>query len=118
VLTGIANPMERAQLPPLQKKEQAALDGPSMDKMLVAAEGTRLYPFLVLAFATECRRGELLALQWNDLDLQTGRLNVSKSLEQTKSFGIRVKERTKGEKPRSFIVPGWALDVILCHRSQ
>lgn len=76
------------------------------------------YPSLVLAFATGCRRGELLAFQWSDLDLQTGRLNVSKSLEQTKTYGIRLKERTKGEKPRSFIVPGWALDVIVSHRTQ
>ena len=52
------------------------------------------YPSLVLAFATGCRRGELLAFQWSDLDLQTGRL------------------------PRSFIVPGWALDVIVSHRTQ
>jgi integrase len=93
------SPMEHGavQMPPLQKKEQAALDGPSMDKMLVAAEGTRLYPFLVLAFSSGCRRGELLALQWSDIDLETGRLNIAKSLEQTKTYGTRVKDRTKGK---------------------
>jgi integrase len=72
----------------------------------------------VLAFATGSRRGELLALQWADLDADRGRLRIAISLEQTKAYGVRIKHSTKGKKPRSFIVPGWALDVILQHRKR
>jgi integrase len=112
------NPMELVEMPKLEKREQAALDEPAMDRLLAAAEGTRLHPFLVLAFATGARRGELLALQWADLDADTGRLRIAKSLEQTMTYGIRVKPSTKSKKPRSFTVPGWALDVILQHRDR
>jgi Phage integrase family len=39
---------------------------------------------LVTAVSTGCRRGELLALEWRDIDFQTGMISISKSLEQTK----------------------------------
>src|SRR5215472_10583389 len=77
---------------------------------------TRLYPFVVLASATGCHRGELLALQWSDLEFDTGLLTVSKSLEQTRA-GLRVKS-TKSEEPRQLGVPEWALDVLNEHRAE
>jgi integrase len=70
----------------------------------------------VLASATGCRRGELLALEWIDLDESTGEIHISKSLEQTKA-GIRVKS-TKSEEPRCFSVPEWALEVLRAHREE
>lgn len=66
------------------------LDEAKLRTLFDRARDTRLYPFVVTAAATGCRRGELLALQWSDLDLQTGSLDISKSLEQTKA-GLRVK---------------------------
>jgi integrase len=58
----------------------------------------------------------LLALQWSDLDLQTGSLDISKSLEQTKA-GLRVKS-TKSEEPRCVALPEWALEVLQEHRAE
>jgi len=85
--------------------------------LFVRARDTRLYPFVVLAAATGCRRGELLALQWTDVDLHTGLLTVSKSLEQTKAAGLRVKS-TKSEEPRQLGVPDWAIEVLDEHRTE
>jgi integrase len=66
--------------------------------------------------ATGCRRGELLALEWSDLDEATSEIYVSKSLEQTKA-GLRIK-CTKSEEPRHFPVPAWALEVLRAHREE
>jgi integrase len=63
-----------------------------------------------LALATAARRGELLALQWADLDWASRTLTVSKSLEQTKA-GLRVK-RPKNEKVRSFRLPQSAIAAL------
>jgi integrase len=60
--------------------------------------------------------GELLALQWADLDFDSGLLTVSKSLEQTKA-GLRVKS-TKSEDPRELGVPAWALEVLREHQAE
>lgn len=96
----IAHPManRRVLLPKLTKRRPAVLDEGKLKTLFDRARNTRLYPFIVLATATGCRRGELLALQWSDLDIATGLLTISKSLEQTRG-GLRVKS-TKSEEPR------------------
>jgi integrase len=68
---------------------------------------------VVLAAATGCRRGELLALEWSDLNEATSEIYVSKSPEQTKA-GLRIKT-TKSEEARRFSVPEWALEVLRAH---
>jgi integrase len=111
----IPHPManRRVLLPKLTKRKPAVLDEGKLQTLFDRARNTRLYPFIVLAAATGCRRGELLALQWTDLDFDTGLLIVSKSLEQTKA-GLRVKS-TKSEDPRQLGVPEWALEVLKHH---
>ena len=61
-------------------------------------------------------RGELPALTWPDLNMTTGELSVSKSLEQTRA-GLRVKG-TKSDKPRYFVAPEPELPVLAEHRAQ
>jgi integrase len=114
----IPHPManRRVLLPKLVKRRPAVLDETKLQLLFDHSRDTRLYAFLVLAAATGCRRGELLALQWTDIDLDTGLLSVSKSLEQTKE-GLRVKS-TKSEQPRQFGVPEWALEVLANHRAE
>jgi integrase len=114
----IAHPManRRVLLPKLTKRRPAVLDERKLQTLFDRARDTRLYPFIVLAAATGCRRGELLALQWSDLDFDTGLLTVSKSLEQTRG-GLRVKS-TKSEEPRQLGVPEWAIDVLKEHQAE
>ena len=112
----VPHPMgnRRVLLPKLAKRRPPVLDEGTLQTLFEQARNTRLYPFVVLAAATGCRRGELLAFQWSDLDLQTGLLDISKSLEQTKA-GLRVKS-TKSEEPRRLAVPEWGLEVLKQHR--
>ncbi|HEY1754190.1 MAG TPA: tyrosine-type recombinase/integrase [Bryobacteraceae bacterium] len=115
----IPHPManRRVLLPKLVKRRPPVLDEGKLQTLFERAHDTRLYPFVVLAAATGCRRGELLALQWTDIDLVTGLLTVSKSLEQTKATGLRVK-CTKSEEPRQLGVPEWAIEVLNEHRTE
>ena len=111
----IPNPManRRVLLPKLIKRKPVVLDATKLQALFERARNTRLFPLIVLAAATGCRRGELLALEWTDLDEATGEINVSKSLEQTKA-GLRIKT-TKSEETRRFSVPEWALEVLSAH---
>ena len=104
-------------LPKLVKRRPAVLDNEKLRRLFDRARRTRLYPIIVLASATGCRRGELLALEWRDLNESTGELTVSKSLEQTKAGGLRVKG-TKSEEPRRFVIPEWASAVLAEHRTE
>jgi integrase len=112
----VPHPManKRVVLPKLVRRRPAILDKEKLRALFDHARNTRLYPFIVLASATGCRRGELLALRWADLNESTGELTVSKSLEQTKA-GLRVKSTKSGE-PRRFVVPEQAVDILRDHR--
>jgi integrase len=114
----IPHPManKRVKLPKLPKRKPTVVEKAKLKALLDRARTTRLYPFIVLASATGCRRGELLALQWPDLNNSTGELDVSKSLEQTKA-GLRVKSTKSGES-RHFVVPPSVLPVLAEHRAQ
>jgi integrase len=107
---------KRVVLPKLPKRRPPVLDKDKLRVLFDRARGTRLYPLVVLASATGCRRGELLALEWSDLDESTSEINVSRSLEQTKA-GLRIKS-TKSEEPRRFSLPEWALEVLRAHRQE
>jgi integrase len=106
--------MDRVVLPKAEKKEIRALDKQGLTQVLGAVRGTSLFPLFVTAASTGCRRGELLALEWQDIDFQTAMMTISKSLEQTKS-GLRIKS-TKSGKVRRFPLPSVALGVLSQHR--
>ncbi|MGA7235938.1 MAG: tyrosine-type recombinase/integrase [Bryobacteraceae bacterium] len=110
------NPMADARviLPKLAKRKPPVLDTAKIALMFNRARGTRTFAFVVLASASGCRRGELLALQWADINFDAGLMMVSKSLEQTKA-GLRIKS-TKSEEPREIGLPDHALDVLREHR--
>jgi integrase len=70
----------------------------------------------MLAIVTGCRRGELGALTWADIDFKGRVLRISESLEQAK-VGLRVKP-TKTEKPRDIPLPKSAIELLREHRGR
>ncbi len=66
-----------------------------LSAFLHAARHHRLYPALHLAAHTGLRRGELAGLRWSDLDEQTGRLSVCRTLQtfagRTVEFGVKTR---------------------------
>jgi integrase len=92
------NPVIIRNLPKAERKEARALDAAQLTWYTDAARAAGLYDFLMVAAGTGCRRGELLALRWDDVDLFAQAIWISKSLGQTRA-GLRVKP-TKNGKPR------------------
>ena len=50
------------------------------DAFLSAGEGSRCHPVFTLAILTGLRRGELLALRWQDVDLERREVTVRQTL--------------------------------------
>jgi integrase len=71
--------------------EAAVLQATEIPKMFAAVQGRNLFPLAVVAFGTGMRRGELCALRWQDVDLDSATLKVERSLEQTRKGGLRFK---------------------------
>ncbi len=111
-----SNPVAGVVLPKISKREGKALDAVQLASFLDAARAQGVYEFVMLAIATGCRRGELLAATWADVDFTRRELRISKSLEQTKEQ-LRVKP-TKSEKPRSISLPKSAIEMLRDHRTR
>jgi integrase len=76
------NPAAAVQRPGVARKEAAHLDPQRVTELLAAAEGSRYHAALLLIATTGLRRGECLALQWSDLDLDAGVLRVRETVQR------------------------------------
>ncbi|MEU8523773.1 tyrosine-type recombinase/integrase [Streptomyces sp. NPDC048577] len=57
-------------------------------QFLDAARTDRLHALYELALRTGLRKGELLGLHWEDLDLSTGTASIRRSLQRTRTGGL------------------------------
>jgi integrase len=84
--------------------------------ILAAAKGDRLEAFAVLALTLGLRRGELLGLQWSDLDLDAKQLTVNRTLHYTAGRGLRVgSPKTRGSA-RTIPLPDRCVAALAQHR--
>src|SRR5215218_6640212 len=74
------NPTEGLKLPHKDAEETKALSPKQTDALLGAARGGRLEALYIVALHTGLRRGELLALRWDDIYFQKGTLRIDQSL--------------------------------------
>lgn len=97
--------------PPSPKgKEMMFLKEFEVERLLKAAEGDIYYPVYYTALSTGMRRGELMALQWRDIDLPTMQITVSKTLEERTGHKAQFKiPKTKLSKRTIRMTPGLAI---------
>jgi integrase len=90
------NPADAVDPPKVERKELATYDLPATAAMIEALRGTRMLIPAVLGVLCGLRRGEIAALRWRNVDLDTGKLAVVESAEQT-AAGVRYKEPKSGK---------------------
>jgi integrase len=106
----------KKRLPKVERREMVTLSAAQSARLLQAIRHTRVYWPVLLALTTGMRRGEVLALRWKNIDLESGTLRVVESLEQTKT-GIRFKA-PKTDKTRAITLPGFAVEELQQLRGQ
>ncbi len=74
------NPADLATPPRQQLQEMHTWSADQLRAFLEHVEGDRYYPIYLLAATTGLRRGELLGLRWQDLDLDGGRVSITQTL--------------------------------------
>lgn len=84
-------------------------------RLLAAAKGHRLEALFTVALAIGLRHGEALALQWNEVDLQTGELHVNATLQRVD--GKLVRTEPKSEESRRVVpLAPFCVDALKRHR--
>ena len=67
-----------------ETKEKVPLTPEQADMLRSEAKGTAIYFFVLLGLVTGMRRGELLGLQWNDIDFDDGTISVQRTIAPTR----------------------------------
>jgi integrase len=74
------NPADDVKAPTPTPKEMHPLSAEEARRLLDTARGDRLEALYVLAIHTGMRRGELLGLKWDDIDLENATVRVRRTL--------------------------------------
>jgi len=111
------NPAEGCKLPPLKGREMQVLTREEMQRFLIQAKEEGMYELFLLELTTGLRRGELLALQWDDLDMATGTLKIDRQIYPVKGKLIINEPKTKAAV-RTIILPPPMLEVLKEYKEQ
>ena len=76
----LANPAKKCKIPKNTRKEMNILPEALIGPYLSAAKEHGILAPMYLELTTGLRRGELLALRWEDLDIQNHTLSINKSV--------------------------------------
>jgi integrase len=101
--------------PKAELAEIQILKADEIPKVLSRLTGHELYAIANTALATGARRGELLAVSWACLDLDTATMRIDRALEQTKA-GLRFKPPKTKYGRRTITLPAGAVTVMREHR--
>ncbi len=114
----VTNVSRRAQPPPVHAEVAKAPEASTVRAFIAHAEKVdpSLAVLLFLGAATGARRGELCALRWSDLNLESGTLTIARSVYQTPKKGWAEKP-TKTHQARRVALDAQAKMVLKRYRA-
>lgn len=113
------NPAEATSPPAIKNKQMRPLSEDELLKFLDVAKDDRLYAAYVVAATTGLRRGELLGLCWDCVDLEQGIIVVKRQLVPLKKKGLILEETTKTKSgKRTVVLPEDTIRELKVHRKR
>ena len=109
------NPAVGCKLPPKRSREMQVLSRQELQRFLMQAKADGYFELFLLDLSTGLRRGELLALQWSDLDLDTGTLSVTKQVYEVNGKMQLSVPKTKASI-RKLVLPPAVVEVFREYR--
>lgn len=91
----ISNPAGGCSLPKLEHREMKTLTAEQLQSFLREAKESGVYEMYYIELATGLRRGELLGLKWEDIDLTTGTIHVRRQVARINGEIVEAPLKTK-----------------------
>lgn len=113
----VRNPMDAVSAPSLKgREERRALTEEEIAALLDAARGSRYDAAIRVTLATGLREGELLALQWEDVDLAAATLSVRRTLAYVDGTTVFGAPKTANSRRTIELSPA-TVQVLRSHRA-
>ena len=91
----LTNPAEGCALPKVEHREMKTLPVEQLQSFLREAKDSGVFELYYLELATGLRRGELLGLKWEDIDLEHGDLRVRRQIARINGRVVEAPLKTK-----------------------
>ena len=111
------NVATQVKAPPLNNNRRASLGLVEAKRLLDVIDGERLEALYVLALATGLRRGELLALRWDDIDIGSRQLHVRRAMQRVDGR-LRTVELKTSSSRRTVVLPRFAVRHLQEHEKR
>lgn len=102
--------------PRLIRHEIHPLTREQAQKFLEKVRGQKLEAILTLALTTGMRRGELLALRWQDINFETMSLHVSRTVSRIAGHGYVENDPKTSRSRRMIMLPLFIIEMLNQHR--
>ena len=104
--------------PRVARFEMCVLTAEQARLFLTEASGNFLEALFVLAITTGAREGELLGLSWDDVNLQTGKMHIRRTLGRQAKKGLVLAEPKTERSRRTIHLTTLAIDALREHLSR
>lgn len=111
------NPCEYVVLPKKQKHKPHVLSLDECTRLIEAARGRRLWFMFLVALTTGARVGELCALRWEDIDVNTLRIHIHRNRAEVMGVGVIEKQPKSVSGSRKVILAQPVLDGIASQKA-
>jgi integrase len=101
--------IERVELQPWSTEEAS--------RFLTASADHRLHALFAVGVALGLRKGELLALRWDDVDLECGVLHIRQNVQRLPEIGLVFGPPKSNKSRRTIPLPAASAKVLRTHRA-
>jgi integrase len=103
--------------PRVARTEVQAFNPEQAREFLNAVQGSRLKAAYTVAVAVGMRQGEILGLQWSDIDMEAGTLRIRAALQRVEKKLVRVEPKSP-KSSRPIQLPAVCVSALVRHKAQ
>jgi integrase len=116
----MVNPMSQLAKVPANRGSQhgTVLEADHLRALVQGFRGSSLFPIVAVAAHTGARRGEILALRWDDLDVAAKTLRIERAVDETSAHGLRIKDPKTERGKRTIRIDDDLIALLLTERDR
>lgn len=113
----VANPAERVQPPKARKSKRRSYDDEQTKILLenleqLSIEDTKYKVAIILTVFTGVRLGELMGLEWQDVDFKNGIISINRSSQYLSDMGVFTKVPKTESSIREIAIPDFIISLL------
>lgn len=114
------NPNIRIEKPKIKKKEIECYSPEEVEKLVTALQNEciKYQALIMLALDSGARRGEITGLTWDDIDFNKSTININKTTQYLKEYGIFEKDTKTATSNRTIYISQTTLDLLKRYQTQ